>query len=131
MEIPNLTEKVIVRGIVICGTCGLPAKTLFFNMNQYNGRFGCQVFKAEGVRINNFRIYPYTKDLMLRTEEEMLHATQAVEMKMKICGVKGPLILSKIIYKFVTSTALDVMHAVFEGMVKIDLYLFNICQSNA
>ena len=70
MEIPNLPEKVIVRGIVICGTCDLPAKALFFNMNQYNGRFGCQVCKAEGVRINNYRIYPYTKDLMLRTEEE-------------------------------------------------------------
>ena len=40
LYIPNTDIPVHVKGIIICGTCDLPAKALFLNMNQYNGRHG-------------------------------------------------------------------------------------------
>ena len=45
LEISNSSNKVRLRGIVLYGTCDLPVKAIFLNMNQFNGKFGCQVCK--------------------------------------------------------------------------------------
>ena len=88
-----------------------------------NGKFGCQICKQEGVKLNLSRVYPYERNLRLRTEDEIIaHALQAEESKLKVCGVKEPTILSKIVYKFITSTGIDIMHAVFEGIAKKLIY---------
>ena len=38
VAIPN-EDPIIVRGVILCGTCDLPAKALFMNVKQYNGIF--------------------------------------------------------------------------------------------
>ena len=63
------------------------------------------------------RVYPYERDLSFRTDDEtVLHSSQAYELKQKVFGVKGPTILSKMAYNFISSTGIDIMHAVFEGV---------------
>ena len=103
----------------LCGACDLPAKALFLSMNQYNGRFGCQICLQEGKTVCNTRIYPYQNCVHLRSEADtLMHAKQAYEIQKPVCGVKGPTILSKICFDFITDTAVDIMHCVFEGIVK-------------
>lgn len=119
LHVPPLGKNILVKGVVISGTCDLHAKALFLYMNLFNGKFGCQVCKQEGFRLGNVRVYPFQRNLDLRTEAEtILHANQAHESRLKICGVKGLTALSKIVPKFITSTAVDVMHAAFEGVAK-------------
>uniref|UniRef100_A0ABD2XQ09 Uncharacterized protein n=1 Tax=Trichogramma kaykai TaxID=54128 RepID=A0ABD2XQ09_9HYME len=40
-QVPNEPGIVKVRGLIACGTCDLPAKALFLNIHQYNGKYGC------------------------------------------------------------------------------------------
>lgn len=120
MSIPNVEVPVKVRGIVICVTCDLPAKALFLNMKQYNGRFGCQKCKQEGLYLLDHRVqvYPY-EDFDVRTDAETLHhSEQALNFGGVVCGVKGPSILSSMVHQFIRATAVDSMHCVFEGVVK-------------
>lgn len=37
IETPDVPNMINVKGIIICGTCDLPAKALLLNMKQYNG----------------------------------------------------------------------------------------------
>ena len=41
VQVPNLEYPLKVRGPLISGTCDLPAKALFLNMHQFNGKYGC------------------------------------------------------------------------------------------
>uniref|UniRef100_A0ABD2W6M6 Uncharacterized protein n=1 Tax=Trichogramma kaykai TaxID=54128 RepID=A0ABD2W6M6_9HYME len=130
--VEDLKKNVDLHAAIICGTADLPAKALFLGMNQYNGRFGCQVCVQEGRTVDHRRVYPFKSNLNLRTEKDVLESSiQAVACGFPVCGVKGPTILSKICYKFVSSTAVDVMHNTHEGVVKklIDLW-FNSKYSN-
>ena len=69
--------------------------------------------------VSRTRVYPYQDLTNLRSEEDTLeYAKQSCEVQKAVCGVKGPTIISKICNKFITSTAIDVMHCVFEGIVK-------------
>lgn len=116
--VPNVNTLIPVRAINLTGTCDLPAKALFLNMNQYNGEYGCPKCKEKGRIVANRRIYPYAPNLNLRTDSETLtHALQAYESNVKVCGVKGPSIMSKIVSKCVKTTAVDGMHCVFLGVV--------------
>ena len=120
VKIPNTEIPLHVKGIIICGACDLPAKALFLNMNQYNGRFGCQKCKIEGQYLREYRVrvYPY-EHLNLRTDEETrVHAQQALNTGIAVCGVKGPTVLSSIVYNNMTAITVDPMHCVFEGVVK-------------
>ena len=120
VNIPNTEIPLHVRGIIICGTCDLPAKALFLNMNQYNGRFGCQKCKIQGKYLleSRVRVYPY-KHFNLRTEEETrIHAQQALDAGIAICGVKGPTVLSSIVHENIRAVTVDPMHCVSEGIVK-------------
>ncbi|XP_043472593.1 uncharacterized protein LOC122505177 [Leptopilina heterotoma] len=116
-------ELVNVKGIIICGTCDLPAKAKFLNMMQYNGKCGCPKCKQEGKRVNNTQVYPYKRNMAMRTEEETLEQAETVTNK-PICGVKGPTILSLLVYKWIQTTAIDAMHCVFEGIMKALLKLW-------
>ena len=119
LYVTDLDREIIVKGIVLCGTADLPAKALFLSMNQYNGRFGCQVCLQEGNTVDRTRTYSYQENILLRTEENVLECSmQALDIRQPVCGVKGPSVISKICPKFITSTAVDVMHCVFEGVTK-------------
>uniref|UniRef100_A0ABD2WJ36 RING-type domain-containing protein n=1 Tax=Trichogramma kaykai TaxID=54128 RepID=A0ABD2WJ36_9HYME len=130
--VEDLKKNVDLHAAIICGTADLPAKALFLGMNQYNDRFGCQVCVQEVRTVDHRRVYPFKSNLNLRTEKDVLESSiQAVACGFPVCGVKGLTILSKICYKFVSSTAVDVMHNTHEGVVKklIDLW-FNSKYSN-
>ena len=75
-------------------TADLPAKALFLGMNQYNGKFGCQICLQDGVTVDRTRIYPFKEKIILRTEEGVLQCSiQALEIGKPVCGVKGPSII--------------------------------------
>ena len=115
----DLNSYVTVRGLILCGTADLPANALFLLMNQYNGRFGCQVCVQEGRTVDRTRTYPFTENIILRTEEEVIQCSlQALDLGKPVSGVKGPSMLSKICPKIIISTAVDAMHCVFEGISK-------------
>lgn len=117
--INDINKKILIKGILITGTCDLPAKALFLNMNQYNGKFGCQVCKERGYNIGRLHLYPFNENLRLRNDLETIkHAELAYESNKPVCGVKGPSVLSKICHNYITSTAVDVMHCGFEGCAK-------------
>lgn len=114
-----------VRNLIIGGVCDLPAKSLFLNMKQYNGRFGCCHCKIEGRSENGRWTYPYSRNLKLRsTEETLMHVQQALESGGSVCGVKGPSILGSLVPEYIESTAVDSMHCAFEGIVSFMMTLW-------
>lgn len=113
MRLPNNEILVNVKGMIICGSCDLPAKALFLNMKQYNGKFGCHKCKQEGIRLGKRQVYPYERNMDLRNEEETLQHAQSLSYE-----VKGSCILSSLVYKWITTTSLDAMHMVFLGVLK-------------
>lgn len=115
----DLVKYITIRGIICCGTADLPAKALFLCMNQCNGRFGCNTYLEPGKTVQKTRVYPYKKEVRIRTDSDTLkNAKLAVESNIPVCGVKGPSILCKISKNYVTSTGIDIMHCGFEGIVK-------------
>ena len=71
-ELPNRIGSVLVKGIVMCGTCDLSAKAHFLNMKQYNGNYGCHNYKQKGEQIDHTHVYPYTDRIDMRTTNEIL-----------------------------------------------------------
>ena len=120
VKIPNTEIPLRVQGIIISGICDLPAKALFLNMNQYNGRFGCQKCKIKGRYLLEHRVLVYLyEDINLRTQEETrVHAQQAVDTRIAVCGVKGRTILSSIVHDNMTAVTINPMHCISEGVVK-------------
>lgn len=118
-KVSDVDAVLRVRGVVVCGTCDLPAKALFLNMVQYNGTYGCQKCKIKTNRVGNTRVYPYRARLELRTSNESnAYAREAVETGKSVKGVKGPTVLSQISHDYITTTTIDIMHCVFLGIVK-------------
>lgn len=115
---------ITVRGIILAGTCDLPAKAQFLNMMQYNGEFGCNHCKDKGESFTHptggtSRVYPYNRYPEMRTSSETLeNANQALQDKHPVNGVKGPCALSKLMPDFIQGTAIDYMHCVFSGVIK-------------
>ena len=113
------SDLVYVRGIVMCGTCDLVAKAQFLNMKQFNSYYGCPNCKQRGERLDNQHVYLFTNDLQMRTTEKSLkYAKEATEKSKDIFGIKGPTELSKIVFKFIETTSIDVMHCVYIGITK-------------
>lgn len=133
----NAPQK--IRAILLCGTCDLPAKSLFLNITQFNGKFGCPSCEYEGVSISTITsksivVFPYVDRFVPRRLEETLEfAQQALRNKINkktmnektsVKGIKGPCFLSNLMPDYIKGTAIDVMHAVFEGVTKKLLYLW-------
>ena len=73
----------------------------------------------KGLQFGLWRIYPYEKDLRLCTDDDtLLPELQASTSDQNFCGVKGTTILFKFVYTFISSTGVDIVHAVFEGVTK-------------
>ncbi|XP_070522164.1 uncharacterized protein [Cardiocondyla obscurior] len=122
---------ITVRGIVLAGTCDLPAKAQFLNMMQYNGEFGCNHCKDKGesfthpITWGTSRVYSYNKYPIMRTSVETIeNGNQALQDKKSVNGVKGPCALSKLMSDFINGTAIDYMHCIFSGVVKKLLYFW-------
>ena len=113
-----------IRGIIICGTCDLPAKGLFLCMTNYNGKCGCSKCKQRGEKIEHRWVYRYKKNLELRTDEETAtHAQEAMLKNDRVYGIRFPSILSRFVYACFRSTGVDAMHSIFGGSFKQNLHL--------
>lgn len=125
VAVANERNTIRVRAQIIGGTCDLCAKAIFLNFQQFNGTFGCPHCKIQTRRFENVQTFPYTENLELRTTNETeLFAETAQITNQHVSGVKGPSSLSKIVSNYVESTAIDIMHCVFQGMTKKLLFLW-------
>lgn len=126
----NIAGRAItVIAKVLTGVCDLPAKSLFLNMTQFNGDYGCHecehsgetfpIKNNRGDSISTVHIYRYKANQLIRTlEQTMRHAATAFQNELATFGIKDPSSLRKIMADYVTRTAIDPMHAVFEGITK-------------
>ncbi|CAG5078015.1 Protein of unknown function, partial [Cotesia congregata] len=118
-SIPGHQNPVKIRGMIICGTCDLPAKAGFLNMKGHRGIYGCCKCKIKSEKLGNFRIFPYSNALPLRSSAITTQEGQRAFLSGKpIDGVKGPTTLSKIAYNFVENTVVDSMHCIYLGITK-------------
>ena len=81
-----------VQGIIICGTYDLPTKAHFLNMKQYNGNHGCQTCKQTGEQlpIEHVHVYPYIKDINMRTSAESLMLKRRMKNTKTCLALKVP-----------------------------------------
>lgn len=42
INVAGRNEPITVRGIILCGTCDLPAKSTFLNMSPHMSVYGCR-----------------------------------------------------------------------------------------
>lgn len=123
IDVPPLDTNVVVRGILLMGTCDLPAKASCLNYTQFNGEYGCPVCFSKGETLHlptggNVHVYPYSKAFDLRTLITCnLHAHSGTIENPQM-GVKGPTILSLLMPDFIKGMAIDRMHGVDGGVVK-------------
>lgn len=127
------SQSILIRAIILCGTCDLPAKSLFLNINQFNGKYGCPSCEHSSTRVElssskSINVFTYTDSYVLRSlNQSKVYAEQALanrvskrtaNQKTSVMGIKGPCVLSHFMPDYIEGTAIDVMHAVFEGVAK-------------
>lgn len=133
---PDIQETFICRGMLLCGTCDLPAKAIVYNMLQFNGYHGCSHCKQSGKQLSTtagsggkVHIYPYIQENPLgplRTNDETeSHSRKAVDTTKPECGVKGPSWLCTVPrYNVIDGNVVDYMHCVLLGVTKMLLKLW-------
>ncbi|XP_013380319.1 uncharacterized protein LOC106151541 [Lingula anatina] len=122
----HCAKSFVVKGILLCGTCDLPAKCLMMNMAQFNGRFGCPKCKQEGVVVKtgkgHTRTFPFQENSIdgpKRSHEEFIeHGENAFTSSSSVFGVKGPSWWVNISADIINGTAIDYMHTVLLGIVR-------------
>ncbi|KAE8739415.1 hypothetical protein FOCC_FOCC015083 [Frankliniella occidentalis] len=110
-----------VRGILLCGTCDMPAKSLFLRIKQFNGFYGCPrcLHKGETYEDTNVHVYRYTPNAPLRRNADVqFHGTVAVASGIPCYGVKGISYLYRMLPNMIRSTGIDAMHGAFSGLGK-------------
>lgn len=116
-------DIIVVRGVMLIGTCDLPAKCECLNFIQFNGRYGCPDCFFSGTSIRTgphsaLQVYPYIEDIEeRRTERCIEHADQA-RPGAPVFGVKGPTALSRLMPDFIKGMSIDRMHALDGGVIK-------------
>ncbi|XP_062566984.1 uncharacterized protein LOC134229281 isoform X2 [Saccostrea cucullata] len=128
----------LCRGLLLCGTADLPARSLLCNHVQYNGAFSCWKCEQEGetasVGRGHARIFPFQSEEPkgpIRTKKNVLeNARIAVEdqhivMGKPVKGIKGPSWLFFVPnFNIVSGIAIDYMHGVLLGVQKMLLELW-------
>lgn len=128
----------VCKGLLLCGTADLPARSLLCNHVQYNGAFSCWKCEQEGesasVGRGHARIFPFEHQNPKgpeRTKENVLqHAREAVDhqqvtMGKPVKGINGPSWLHFVPhFNIVSGMAIDYMHGVLLGVQKMMLELW-------
>lgn len=122
-------ERITVRGIVLSGTCDLPAKCNCLNFIQFNGKNGCPdcVILGEEFKISDKKtvhVYPYTNNIHFRTSQDCIDDAESATPENPINGVKGHTAFSRIMPDFIAGMGIDRMHSVDGGVAKKLLKLF-------
>ncbi|KAK3916587.1 hypothetical protein KUF71_025702 [Frankliniella fusca] len=116
-----------VRGVMLCGTCDMPAKSTFLRIKQFNGNYGCPrcLQKGEQYEGSTVHVYRHSPNVPLRTNESLqLHGRAAVASGLPCFGVKGVSLLYRMVSDLIRSTGIDAMHGVFSGLGKALLELW-------
>lgn len=117
-KVPDVADPVLVKGIVICGTCDLQAKALFLNLSHHTSTYGCAKCKVRSVKENNQGIFKFQRYPQKRTyDETIMHAEKAIKERRSVYGVKGTSALS-FVHRPIETTAID-MHDAYIGISKV------------
>ena len=123
----------ICKGILLCGTADLPARSILCNHIQYNGAFSCWKCEQEGKTANvgkgHARIFPYDTGNPKgpqRTQENIVENSQLALQTSKIVkGIKGPSwLLFFPCFNINEGIAIDYMHGVLLGVEKLLIELW-------
>lgn len=117
LELANGTT-LTVSAVILTGTCDLPAKALFLCLKQYNGNYGCTTCKTKGYHENHRHLYPYEKNMELRTTLGTISTARNLPVGESEEGVKGESPFSKIWSNYIDNMSIDVMHCVFLNVMK-------------
>lgn len=128
IRLPN-NNHIIVKGIVLMGTCDLPAKSECLNFIQFNGNYGCNIClcKGESTEIgsrSHVHVFPFENEISLRTSQQSIEFANRATSDKPFMGVKGHTIMSKIMPDFINGMAIDRMHCVDGGVMKKLMILF-------
>ena len=133
--------NITCQGVLLGGTCDLPARCLVCNAIQYNGASSCWKCLQEGITVKTgvrggyVRVFPYqTEDpkgpLRTRTDTEK-HAREALTNLLSnkkdyiVHGIKGPTWFGLLKhFDYVVGTGIDYMHGVLLGVQKLLLTLW-------
>ena len=131
---PFYQNPFVSKVILLAGTCDLPAKCLVLNTTQFNGKFGCNKCLQPGrSHLTSARghthVYPYSLNdptgPKCSKEQHYSDAAKAAAEKNTVNGVKGPSWLMTLHhYDIIQGTAVDYMHCVLLGVMKLLLTLW-------
>ncbi|XP_015124327.1 uncharacterized protein LOC107046259 isoform X1 [Diachasma alloeum] len=114
---------ITVRGLLLMGTCDLPAKAEFLNFIQFNGNYGCPACFSKGENVpteneGSVHVYPYEAEPEMRTSEVCVEYGNIASPERPVMGIRGPNAFSKIMPDFMKGLAIDKMHCIEGGVVK-------------
>ncbi|KAK0077664.1 hypothetical protein PV326_009897 [Microctonus aethiopoides] len=114
---------IVVKGIMLMGTCDLPAKCQCLNFKQFNSDYGCPscLYRDERVQTgprNYVHVCLYENDIQLRISENTIAYADEATLNESVMGVKGYCALSKLVPDFIKGMAIDRMHGVDGGVAK-------------
>ncbi|XP_026463549.1 uncharacterized protein LOC113366194 [Ctenocephalides felis] len=98
--IPCRRINITVKGILLLGTCDLPARSMNFTLETGG----------------NVHVYPYTNNIEKRTLQNCRSFADNASRDAPIMGIKGPTALSLIMPDYVMGMAIDRMHCVEGGV---------------
>ena len=104
----------------------LPAKSLLFNIKQYNGKFGCSTCTHPGRYDNQVhaRLYEYStsSNVATRTAHDTRSFAEIAESTgIPVFGIKGKNIFGRLV-DIPDNLPIDWMHCVCEGIMKRQLF---------
>lgn len=127
-------ECFISKAILLLGTCDMPAKCMVCNSTQFNGFYGCLKCKQPGCNVKsskggNVHAFPFISSDPTgppRTHEQTREdAREAFEKGAIVDGIKGPCWFASLNYHdLIRGSAVDYMHCVLEGAMKLLLKLW-------
>lgn len=100
------------------------ARPLIQNVKQFNGEYGCSYCLHKGKWIEkgrgSTRVYPFQKDLQLRSQEQTNEFVEAaLESGQPVMGVKGPSALCRLpSFDVIEGSVPDYMHSVLLGVAR-------------
>lgn len=126
VECPHCQGTITVKGLLLCGTCDLPAKAIMMNMAQFNGEYGCIKCKQAGSVVpigkGHGRVFPFDASLIdgpKRNHDEFIaNGEEAFASGTRVLGVKGPSWWANICADVINGTGIDYMHTVLLGLVR-------------
>ncbi|KAK3920619.1 Dynein heavy chain 10, axonemal [Frankliniella fusca] len=118
-------HPILVKGVVLCGTCDMPAKSTFLRIKQFNGFYSCPrcLQRGEQYAGTTVHVYSYDPNAPLRSNDSVEeHGKVAIASGFACYGVKGISLLYRMVSNLVRSTGIDSMHGIFSGQGKALLH---------